>query len=61
MCSVALSNAFDDGCVALYRTALTEPARDRLRHVFLPGCARRFFRRNSMNTCSGSGTCRRLG
>lgn len=42
-------------------TALTEPVRERLRQVFLPGCARRFFRRNSINTCSGCGTCRRLG
>ena len=27
--------------------------------VFAPQCARRFSRRNSMNACNGTGTCRR--
>ena len=30
-------------------------------HAFAPQRARRFSRRNSMNACSGSGICRRLG
>ena len=31
------------------------------RHAVAPQRARRFSRRNSMNACSGTGTCRRLG